>query len=276
MKKVLCLFLILGLISCVKDVKSEVKGVKVEEKRKQEDIGLFDKGDIFSVYTLSKKTTAIVVEVFYDGQKQTNFENIFEHVALKDSLYEVFDGRNSKGGIKKSQYFDTLGVVKLIKSKLLETEIKKIIKDKYYIYGTRGFSEMNVGEIVCGIDQCKSNFIAFTIRDFDTVKNGKPIFCSSKLLKLNYGKKYSLIEKKIKRFYDSKRIEYDYTDNMNEKVFANIGSMYFSYSDDFQWCNPSIGSKCLYPGRGIYKIKNDKAIEVIWSQSLDLFGIPCD
>ncbi|PIF30135.1 hypothetical protein CLU81_0538 [Flavobacterium sp. 9] len=254
MKKVLCLFLILGLISCVRNVKSEVKGGKAEEKKKHEDIGLFDKGDIFPVYTLSKKTTAaIVVEVAWDSQ-QTNLGKILEDVS------------------KKTQYFDTLGAVKLSKSKLLETEIKKIIKDKYYVYGTRGFSEMNVGEVIFGWVGCEGYIVAFTIRDFDTIKNGNPIFCSSKLLKLNYEKKYSRIEKKINKFYNPDGA----ANNLNEKVFANIGSMYFSYRDDFQWVKRPDESQYVIRERVIYRVENDNYIERIWQDYIDMYGMNCD
>ena len=107
--------------------------------------------------------------------------------------------------MKKYEFFDTLGAFKLIKNKLLETEIKKVIKDKYYIYGTKGFSQMKVVDIICGLDECRTNIIAFTIKNFDTIKNGKPIICSSQLLNLNYGKKYTEIEKKIKQFNNKRK-----------------------------------------------------------------------
>jgi hypothetical protein len=177
--------------------------------------------------------------------------------------------------LKKYDYFDTLGKFKLIKNILLETEIKKVIKEKYFVYGTKGFSQMKVDEIICGLDECRTNIIAFTIKNYDTIKNGKPIICSNQLIKLNYGKKYSEIDKKIEKFKN--KIGRDYTDNINTKVFANIGSTYFAYCDDFEWGKDPNKTKCEFPTRAIYKMeKNNEKVEEYWIDSLDLFGIPCD
>jgi hypothetical protein len=158
---------------------------------------------------------------------------------------------------------------------LLETEIKKVIKEQYYVYGTKGFSQMKVKDIVCGLDECRTNIIAFTIENYDTIKNGKPIFCSSQLLNLNYGEEYSEIEQKIEQFNNRKI--YDYTDSISTKVFANSGSTYFSYRDDFEWGTHPTTSKCKFPTRSIYKIGDeDIDVELFWGDGLDLFGIPCD
>jgi hypothetical protein len=62
---------------------------------------------------------------------------------------------------------------------------------------------MTTDEVICRIDDCRENFIALTIKNFDTAKNGKPLFCSIKPLKLNYGKNYFAIQRKIQKIDDS-------------------------------------------------------------------------
>ncbi len=273
MKKiVIYLFLIQTIFSCKKEVKVDLKTKGIKKVTYSLNKILIDKS-FFSVYQLSKNTTAIVINL-NDSLQKTKFDRIFEYVESKDSLFNVLYGVNSNR-LKKYEFFDTLGKFKLIRNELLEKEIKKEIKEKYYVYGTKGFSQMKVENIICGLDECRTNIIALTINNFDTIKNGKPLICSKQLLKLNYGKNYLEIEKKIEKFNNN--IESDYTDNINAKVYANIGSTYFTYCDDFEWGKYPNKSKCKFPTRAIYKIeKNNLKIEVFWINSLDLFGIPCD
>jgi hypothetical protein len=172
--------------------------------------------------------------------------------------------------------YDTLGNYKLIRNKTLESKIKKITDKSYYVYGTKGFSKITINNVVCGLDECRTNIIAFPIENFDTTKNGKPVLCSKQLLKINYQKSYFDIEKKIQEFDEKESKNYDYKDDIKTKVFANIGDAYFAYNDDFIWGRNPEKSKCEFPGRTIYIVKKDKAIKKFWVDGLDLFGIPCD
>ncbi len=133
---------------------------------------------------------------------------------------------------------------------------------------------MKINQVILGLDECKTNIIGLTIKNFDTLKNGKPILCSRKLLKLEYKNNYSKIETLIEKYNKSKN--YDYTDNIRTKVFANIDSIYFTYDDDFAWRKHPNKSKCLYPTRAILLLKKNSEIETLWTEGLDLFGIACD
>ncbi|MEN2414175.1 hypothetical protein [Flavobacterium mesophilum] len=230
---------------------------------------------LFSVYNLSKTTIAIVVNLDDSNSNNANpFDKIFNQINAKDSLYNVLETDTTKA--RNFEYFDTLGSYKLIRNKALESEIKKIVDNSYYVYGTKGFSKMNINNVVCGLDECRTNIIAFPIQNFDTAKNGNPIFCSKQLLKINYQNNYSDIERKIREYNEKESKNYDYKDEIKTKVFANIGDYYFTYNDDFLWGKYPQKSKCDFPGRAIYIVKKDKPIKVYWGDGLDLFGIPCD
>jgi hypothetical protein len=274
MKNVISLFLSLLLLSCNQKKETTLKTSNEDKKADTLDKIDIDK-TIFCVYNLSKTTTAIVVNLddsnTYNG---TKFDEIFNQVNAKDSLYNVLYQDTTK--VQNFEYYDTLGSFKLIRNKTLEREIKKIVDKSYYVYGTKGFSKVTINEVVCGLDECRTNIIAFPIQEFDTAKNGKPVFCSSQLLKINYQNSYFDIEKKIREFDEKESKDYDYKDDIKTKVFASIGDAYFSYNDDFIWGRDPEKSKCKFPGRTIYIVKKNKPIKKFWVDGLDLFGIPCD
>ena len=270
MIKTLCfIVIILSLNSCQKEVKESIiiekKQVVIKPKFNISD-NLF-----LSVYDLSEKTTAIVINI-NDSKKQTKFDKIFESVDLKNSISN--DYFNNTKESKSIIFVDTLREYKLIKNVNLTNEIKKNVEAKYYVYGTKGYSEMKINDVVLGLDECMTNIIGLTIKKFDTIKNGKPILCSKKLLKLEYKNNYSEIETVIEKYNNSKN--YDYTDKVKTKIFANIDSIYFTYDDDFVWGKNPSKSKCLYPTRAILLLKENGKIETLWTEGLDLFGIACD
>jgi hypothetical protein len=255
--------------SCQKEIK---KTITVEKKEiKSEPKFNFDENIFMSVYDLSAKTTAIVINI-NDTGKQTKFDKIFENIDLKNSISNDFYDNTKE--YKNINFVDTLGEYKLIKNINLTNEIKKNVDSKYYIYGTKGYSEMKINAVILGLDECKTSIIGLTIKNFDTLKNGKPILCSRKLLKLEYKNNYNKIETLIEKYNKSKNS--DYTDNIRTKVFANIDSIYFTYDDDFAWGKHPNKSKCLYPTRAILILKKNSEIETLWTQGLDLFGISCD
>lgn len=162
MKNVISLFLSLLLLSC--NPKNETISKITNENKKSDSI---EKNDIdktlFSVYDLSKTTTAIVVnlndENSYNGAK---FDKIFNRIEAKDSLNNVLYRDTTK--VQNYEYYDTLGSFRLIKNITLEKEIKKIIDKSYYVYGTKGFSKEPIKDVVCAIDECRTNIIAFQFK----------------------------------------------------------------------------------------------------------------
>ncbi|SHL32211.1 hypothetical protein [Flavobacterium chilense] len=227
---------------------------------------------IYPVYDLANNTTAIVITMF-ESDSISQYQKIYTRINETDSLESAFYNPSSVK-IRKIEYYDTLGIVKLIKSTRLENEIRKIIDPKYYVYGTKGFSVMTADEVICRIDDCRESFIGLTIKNFDTAKNGKPLFCTNKPLKLNYGKNYFEIQRKIQKFDDS--VVYRYDDSIKTKVYANIGPAYFTYNDDFLWGKISGKSKCQFPERRILILQKDNTFKTILLGGLDLYGASCD
>lgn len=270
MRKLLLFFgIITVLYSCQKKIK---KTITIEEK----EVSLKPKFNIaensfMPVYDLSETTTAIVINI-NDTQTKTKFDKIFEDIDKENAISN--DYFHSPSESENIIFEDTLGAYKLIKNINLTNEIKSNVDAKYYIYGTKGYSGMKINNIVLGLDECRTNIIGLTIKNFDTIKNGKPILCSKKLLKLEYNNDYSEIESIIENYNNAKK--YDYTDNVKTKVFANIDSIYFTYDDDFIWKKKPSKSKCLYPTRAILVLTKNKKIKTLWTEGLDLFGIGCD
>lgn len=120
-----------------------------------------------------------------------------------------------------------------------------------------------------------TNVFAFPLQNFDVKQNGHPVLATDQKLDIVYGKEYKDAEQKINQYFDN--IEADYKDQTSVVVFANIGDLYLAYSDDFKWNqNLSEDTKCFFPSRMAFKIEPDKGVNLIWSDGLDLYGIPCD
>ena len=220
------------------------------------------------VYELSKRTIAITVNLS-ETNELTVFDSIFQEISLTDSIdFSMF------GPAINCSYYDTIGEYRLLKSDKLENRIRKILNKSYYIYGTKGVGKFKIKDIIFGVDECRTNILAFTIDPFDTLKYGQPLICSKQLFRLNYGRQYNDIERKISEY--SLNQNADYKDNINTKVIANLGSIYFTYDDDFLWGKSPELSKCKFPGRTIFVLYENGLLVNLWNSSLDLFGIPCD
>ncbi|MBF4515825.1 hypothetical protein IRZ71_05700 [Flavobacterium sp. ANB] len=272
----LILIILFSLFISCKEKNNKVGNIplkNVADDTKQIEAKITD-NTIYPVYNLANNTTAIVVEIF-DSGKNAEYEKIYTRINETDSLENDFY-KHASLNVRKFEYYDTLGIVQLIKSKELEKEIKKIIEPKYYVYGTKGFSEVTVDEVVCRIDDCRENFIGLTFKNFDTAKNGKPILCSIKPLQLNYGKNYFAVQNKIQKMDDSLVYRYSDTDPTRVKVFANIGPAYFAYNDDFLWGKNSKLSKCKFPERRVLVQQKNNKFNTILLGGLDLYGLSCD
>lgn len=263
------------LISC-QEKNKEVKTVslkKVPEEVTKTELEL-KANTIYPVYNVAGNTNAIVITMF-ESDTISKFQEIYSRINERDSLEDGFY-RHLSPKDTKFEYYDTTGIVQVIKSKNLEKEIRKIIEPKYYVYGTKGFAEMTVDEVICRIDDCRENFIGLTIKGFDTAKNGKPIFCSVKPLKINYGKNYFDIQRKIQKMDDSIHYRYGDEDKTKVKVYANIGSAYFAYNDDFLWGKNYDISKSKFPERRILIQQKNDSFKTIYVEGLDLHGYRCD
>lgn len=232
---------------------------------------------VYSVYELSPKTTAIVIN-YAETDSATVFDKIFDRIEEQDSIkanwfYSQFDEALPIRGV---QIVDSLGVYSLLYNEKVEKEMKPHVEKDFYVYGTKGFEVLKPQKVIFGLDECKTNIFAFTLNGFNSSKNGKPIFASDKKIELVYGRNYKEAEAKINDYYSN--IEADYADNIPTKVYANIGNLYFTYTDDFKWRDTFSfdNTECFFPSRAIFRLEKDGTVVPVWTDGLDLFGIPCD
>lgn len=71
-------------------------------------------------------------------------------------------------------------------------------------------------------------------------------------------------------------IVYRYNDSIKTKVYANIGSLYFVYNDDFLWGKNQKKSKCQFPERRILSLQKNNSFKTLYVEGLDLYGARCD
>ncbi|MCF6133195.1 hypothetical protein [Flavobacterium wongokense] len=228
--------------------------------------------DGFPVYNISKEIDAITFELNEYDEKD-HFYKIYNKVEKEDTLF-AFESRLRP---INSILIDSSGTFNIFRSKKLEERIKAKLKSSYYVYGTKGFTRVTLGEVYFTIHECYSNIVAVKIIGYDKNKYGRPLICSEKpIVDLVYGTNYSKAEKAIERAEKANEGGADYMNPPGTgTVFANIGSNYFAYEDDFSRKRDDPDG-LSFPGRTIYNINNKGKANRIWGYCLDLFGIPCD
>lgn len=108
---------------------------------------------------------------------------------------------------------------------------------------------------------------------FDPVNSdsvGEPLYCSTRRIDFDKNINQSIAYEADTIFNGG---DYDEMETPH-KLFATNGNKYYLYADDFRW-NSKEESNCVFPGRMVVTRKKGK-LEIVWSKSLDLFGIPCD
>jgi hypothetical protein len=247
------ILLITMLLSC-----NERKKVATSEVEPSEP-----KGTFYPVYQLSPTTTAFVVD-FSENDKKGWVDSVFDRIVHIDSS-GVCD-------MPDCRVYDSSGAYNLVQNDRLTAELRKRFDKEYFIYGTQGSTKASIRSVVFGLDQCRTNIVAFCLDSLSSI--GHPVFCSDKKIDLQYAKDYGAVEKNIESWLSKQPA--DYKDSIQEKVLGNAGSYYFTYNDDFLWGKKEEDAKCKFPARSIYKISGADSVSLFWSDGLDLFGIPCD
>jgi hypothetical protein len=108
----------------------------------------------------------------------------------------------------------------------------------------------------------------------DTNKYGQPVIASKKRYDLSYqGDPY--LQKGVENYQDVWNKKSDYKDSVIAKQFASNTTLFFAYSDDFNWFESKNKSKSLFPLRMIFR-SSGKSAKLEWVNGLDLFGVGCD
>ena len=277
MKLILGAFLFVFLFVSCEDAKKDMNKISSEKKISIEsevdsDSFNIDLNSIYPVFKISDDMHAIVLELNLVGEESLFYNQIFQKLTSSDTL-AMFDSTRIRP--VNSVIIDTSGFFNILKNKSLEKGIKGNLNNKYYLYGTKGYTEIKLKNVFFSMnDECLSQIIAVELDQFDSVKIGKPMFCSEELLDLEY-KLFSEKTKSINEFHNS--LPWDYFNPKNSiKVYGKSKQYFFTYEDDFNWYKSGSDSKIDFPSRAIYKIGKNNKIDKIWMKSLDLFGIPCD
>lgn len=236
-----------------------------------------DDNTIFSVYELSPKTFAIVSNMGESEGEPSPFDEVFLSLDEQEKFIEgYYDSIYDNRPPANITYLDTTGIFRIVYNEKIAEKMRPLLAEKYFVYGTKGMENKTIKDIVFSLDECRTNFFAFTFDNFDKNKNGHPIIASDKELNLIYGNDYAGVEKKINEYYS--QLESDYKDNISVKVYAHTGNLYFSYNDDFNWNkkNKKEDPGCLFPDRAVFALNDDGTVELFWYDGLDLYGIPCD
>jgi hypothetical protein len=222
----------------------------------------------YPVYNFSDNVMGLTVELAYTTSTQVHFvDSIFSYVSKVDYLGYTTDQQP-----KSCIPIDTNGEFKFYRNLNLEKMLLENIDRLFYVYCTKGFVKREIKDVIFSLDECASNIVVFRFDEIDTAEYGQPMFCSKTKLKLNF--EYSpFIDDKIEAFHQTQ--QYDYTDNVKSISYANLDSLYFAYSDDFNWNKPGPINN-YFPGRAVYELRQDGSIYHKWGLGLDLLGIPCD
>lgn len=235
-----------------------------------------DDAILFSVYELSPRLTAVVSNMDESAGEPSEFDEAFLAIDEHERFMENYFNMLYENRIPDNMaYRDTTGIFRIVYNKKVEEAIKPLLQNEFFVYGTKGVERRTTKDVFFSLDECRTNFFAFTLDGFDKSKCGYPVLASDRELNLVYGEDYTPIEDKINEYYSQS--ELDYRDNTSIKVYAHLNNFYFTYNDDFNW-NAKDGKDpaCLFPDRAVFVLNDDGTVELFWYDGLDLYGIACD
>jgi hypothetical protein len=211
--------------------------------------------DFFPVYQLSSKCLGIAIELGDGG-----------HYELTDKLVDENTGETDSE-------IDTLGTYTLQKSLNLETAIFNNDTTRFFtIYCTKGKTMSQIKRVLYHSGEC-SAILVLELMPIDKDKYGEPLIASKQVIDFTYTTVNSF-QKDLLVYAKYWQTQTDYSDNVTPTQFAYNDTYFLVFYDNFKWYKG--GDKdCLFPTREIFK-KEGSNVKKVWTQGLDLFGIPCD
>lgn len=235
----------------------------------------------FGVYNLSPNIIGIAIEL--NNFPPTGIDSVFNTIAFRDSSV-LFTSRPDAAppGLYKPcpdcVVIDTTGPYIIEKNKELEKAIRQKVPNGFYLYGTAGVKKARYHDVLYAIDECMSNIIILTFTPQDTIGIGKPLLASYQQFPVHYNKDYQHIDNSIAEWLKKQPDDYASMNYVPTKTFANLDSLYFTYTDNFTMTGKNKNNEHMYffPSRTIFKKIHPDSLAVFWGAGLDLFGIPCD
>ncbi|MBZ4190306.1 hypothetical protein [Niabella beijingensis] len=267
--------LLLGMVACTseKDKRAPVAAdtLKTAAPAEKAAPSLPVEGTrFFAVYTLSSKTTGMVIEINSDGEPGWA-DSVFSKVAKTEHL-NVYPATSCTA----CSVADSTGPFLLLKNNALEKAIRQQLTGDLYLYGTKGMRKTRYREVLYALDECITNLIVLTIRPEDTTGIGQPLLAASRPLSLSYQSSYAAVDNRIRQQQRAQPGDYTHMDTVATHTFANQDNFYFTYTDNFTIPDLQNEARFRFPSRMIFKSYLPDSLGLYWSNGLDLFGIPCD
>jgi hypothetical protein len=211
--------------------------------------------DFFPVYQFSDARLGIGIEIGDGG-----------HYELTDSFFNKFTQESDP-------IVDTSGAFILKKSDALGTAIFNNDTTHFFnIYCTKGRTTSRIKAVLYNSGNC-SQILVFELMPIDKAKFGEPLMASKQVFDLNYSP-FAGFQEDLNIYEKYLGDHSDYQDSMHFVQFAHNNTLFFAFSDDFNW-HKKQDNRCLFPSRHIFK-KEGRMIKEVWAKALDIFGIPCD
>ncbi len=227
--------------------------LNAENKSKKEIHKWSDLNTFFPVYSFTNNCMGIGFEISDDYELIDNI--LLQNKSEKDSIAPIKTAFILKKSFK-------------LKDAIFKNDTTKFM----YIYCTKGVTISQIKDVLYNYEECFSVLI-LEIMPINKAKFGEPLIASKQFFDLKY-ENLPAFQADLAVFDQFLKDKADYKDAIPPKQFAYNDDYFFSYNDNFNWQNKDDNS-CLFPTRNIYK-KQGNLIKNIWSNSLDLFGIPCD
>jgi hypothetical protein len=225
------------------------------EKSKKEVTQWSDLDDFFPIYQLSSKCLGIAIELGDGG-----------HYELTDKLVDKNTGETDAE-------IDTLGTYTLQKSLNLERAIFNNDTTRFFtIYCTKGKTMSQIKRVLYHSGEC-SAILVLELMPIDKDKYGEPLIASKQVIDFTYTTVNSF-QKDLLVYAKYWQTKTDYSDNTPPVQFAYNDTYFLVFYDNFKWYERD-DKDCLFPTREIFK-KEGNNVKKVWTQGLDLFGIPCD
>ncbi|MBI1307496.1 MAG: hypothetical protein GC181_12915 [Bacteroidetes bacterium] len=234
----------------------------------------WDNIEFFPVYEFAPDIMGLTIELDFDHE--SDYVKIYRSVDSTENLgtYLLFDPDSAARLSPEIIRIDTNHRMLFYKNETFDKALLKLISGEFYIYCTKGVIKRNLKDVVYSISECASNVIVFRFDSIDVKRWGHPILCSRAKIGFEFA---SFPELDREMFALKHKEEPAYTDNLENKSFAKLDSVYLIYADNFKWMNERGGyAETFFPGRGIAVTSPGKKLRFRKFYGLDLFGIPCD
>jgi hypothetical protein len=221
---------------------------------------------IISVFQFSESSIGLTL-IINEHDSNYEFDNLVNQIIRTEDLWSLYLDKNYD--LNKVRIVDSSSYYRLFYNKSIADNLSYLVGKSFYIYGQKGICKSKICDILIHLDECETNFILLRLDKIDA-SIGNPLFATKDKISISYERNIAQ-ETNYNKYLST--FPTDYTDTIPETNFARWNGYLLFYSDTFNWYH--INESCIYPSRSIILERNND-YQILWTRSLDLFGIPCD